>query len=178
MLSRNSIIAQEFIALYSSLLGIEVQTLPVDHDVFEWDPKLSSEHALELCKAVTSLEAKQAIFQISDNKAPVPDGYSSCFFKKVWNVVGDQVCRAVMDFFRSGRMLQQLNHTIIALVPKSEHSPSVADYPPILCCNVIYKAIITIIVDRLFHALKYLIDRCQTAFVGGRSITDNIFLAQ
>ncbi|KAL0380944.1 UNVERIFIED_CONTAM: hypothetical protein Sangu_0158700 [Sesamum angustifolium] len=133
---------------------------------------------IQFLKAVTLAEVKTAIFQISDNKAPDPNGYTSCFFKKAWNIVGDLVCRAVMDFFRSGRMLRQLNHTIIALVPKSEHSPSVADYRPLSCCNVIYKVITKIIADRLSPALEQLIDSSQAAFVGGRNITDNIFLAQ
>ncbi|XP_020555063.1 uncharacterized protein LOC105178632 [Sesamum indicum] len=146
--------------------------------VFEWGPLLSPKHTVELCRAVMPLEVKDAIFHISDNKAAGPDGYFSCFFKKAWNIVGDQVCRAVLDFFRCGRMLRQLNHTIIALVPKSDHSTYVADYRPILCCNVIYKAITKIISDRLAPALKHLIDRCQATFVGGRNITDNIFLAQ
>ncbi|KAL0445070.1 UNVERIFIED_CONTAM: hypothetical protein Slati_2229700 [Sesamum latifolium] len=140
-------IAQEFIAFYTSLLGTEVQTLPVDDDVFKWDPKLSYEYALEFFRAFAASEVKQAIFQISDNKALGPDGYSSCFFKKAWNVVGHQVCRAMMDFFKSGWMLRQLNHTIIALVPKSEHSPSVADCWCISYCNVIYKAITKIIAN-------------------------------
>ncbi|XP_011101679.1 uncharacterized protein LOC105179730 [Sesamum indicum] len=171
-------IAQEFVDYYTSLLGIEAHTLPVDDGVFEWGPILSPEHTADLCRAVTPLEVKDVIFHISDNKAPGPDGYSSCFFKKAWDIVGDQVCRAVLDFFRSGRMLRQLNHTIIALVPKSDHSTSVADYRPISCWNVIYKAITKIISDRLVPALEHLIDRCQVAFVGGRNITDNIFLAQ
>ncbi|KAL0444800.1 UNVERIFIED_CONTAM: hypothetical protein Slati_2202700 [Sesamum latifolium] len=113
--SRSSILA--------AFKSTEVQILLVDNDVFEWGPKLSLEHALELYRAVTPLEVKQAIFQIRDNKAPRPDEYSICFFKRAWNIVGDQVCTAVMNFFRSGRMLRQLNHAIIALVPKSEHSP-------------------------------------------------------
>ncbi|KAL0290241.1 UNVERIFIED_CONTAM: hypothetical protein Sangu_2582800 [Sesamum angustifolium] len=83
-----------------------------------------------------------------------------------------------MDFFKSGRMLRQLNHTIIALVPKFEHSPSVADYLLISCCNVIYKVITKIIADRFCPALEQLIDSSQAAFVGGRNITDNILLAQ
>ncbi|KAL0415833.1 UNVERIFIED_CONTAM: hypothetical protein Slati_3415200 [Sesamum latifolium] len=93
-------------------------------------------------------------------------------------MVGDQVCTAVLDFFRSGRMLRQLNHAIITLVPKSEHCPSVSDYLSIFCCNMVYKAITKIIADRLAPTLEHLIDRCQAAFVGGRNITDNIFLAQ
>ncbi|KAL2223816.1 UNVERIFIED_CONTAM: hypothetical protein Sindi_3085000 [Sesamum indicum] len=152
-------IVQEFVDYYTSLLGTEAHTLPVDDGVFEWGPLLTPEHTMELCRAVTPLEVKDAIFHISDNKAPGPDGYSSCFFKKAWNIVGDQVCRAVLDFFRCGRMLRQLNHTIIALVPKSDHSTHVADYRPISCCNVIYKAITKIISDRLAPALEHLIDR-------------------
>ncbi|KAL0371934.1 UNVERIFIED_CONTAM: hypothetical protein Scaly_0875000 [Sesamum calycinum] len=139
----------EFVDFYTSLLGTEDQTRSVDDGVFHWGPSLILELASNLYRAVTPAEVKIAVFQISDNKAPDPDGYTLCFFKKTWNIVGDLVCRAVMDFFRSGRMLRQLNHTIIALVPKSKHSPSVADYRPISCCNVIYKVITKIIADRL-----------------------------
>ncbi|XP_011070178.1 uncharacterized protein LOC105155892 [Sesamum indicum] len=171
-------IAQEFVDYYTSLLGTKAHTLPVDDGVFEWGPNLFSEHTVDLCRAVTLLEVKKVIFHISYNKAPGPDGYFSCFFKKAWNVVGDQVCRAILNLFRSGRMLRQLNYTIIVLVPKSDHSTSVADYRPILCCNIIYKTITKIISDRLTLALEHLIDRCQTAFVGGRNIRDSIFLAQ
>ncbi|KAL0359805.1 UNVERIFIED_CONTAM: hypothetical protein Sangu_0829900 [Sesamum angustifolium] len=71
-----------------------------------------------------------------------------------------------MDFFRSGRMLRQLNHTIIALVPKSEHSPSVADYRPISCCNVIYKVITKIIADRLSPALMQLLTVAKQPSLG------------
>ncbi|KAL2246039.1 UNVERIFIED_CONTAM: hypothetical protein Sindi_2872100 [Sesamum indicum] len=165
-------IAQEFVDYYTSLLGTETHTLPIDNGMFEWGPILSLEHTAELYRAVTPLEVKDAVFHISDNEAPNPDGYSSCFFKKAWNIVGDQVCRVVLDFFRSGRMLWKLNHTIIALVSKSDQSTSVADYRPISCCNVIYKAITKIISDWLAPVLEHLIDRCQAAFVGGRNITD------
>ncbi|KAL0381623.1 UNVERIFIED_CONTAM: hypothetical protein Sangu_0226600 [Sesamum angustifolium] len=171
-------IAQKFVDFYTSLLGTEDQALPVDDGVFHWGPSLTTKLASNLCMAVTPAKVKTAIFQINDNKAPGPDGYTSCFFKKAWNIVGDLVYRAVIDFFRSRRMLRQLNHTIIALVPKSKHSPSVADYRPISCCNVIYKVITKIIADRLSPALEKLIDSSQAAFVRGRNITDNIFLAQ
>ncbi|KAL0289646.1 UNVERIFIED_CONTAM: hypothetical protein Scaly_2543600 [Sesamum calycinum] len=128
--------------------------------------------------AVTPAEVKTAVLQISDNKAPGLDSYTSCFFRKTWNIVGDLVCKVVMDFFRSRRMLRQLNHTIIALVSKFRHSPLIAYYRPISRSNVIYKVIIKIIANRLSPALEHLIDSSQAAFFGGRNITNNIFLAQ
>ncbi|KAL0289457.1 UNVERIFIED_CONTAM: hypothetical protein Sradi_7073400 [Sesamum radiatum] len=85
-------------------------------------------------------------------------------------------CTTVLDFFKSGGLLRQLNHNIIALVLKLEHCSTVGNYRSISCCNVIYKAITKIITNRLAPAMEHLTDRCQAAFVGGRSIT-NIFLA-
>ncbi|KAL0294491.1 UNVERIFIED_CONTAM: hypothetical protein Scaly_3120400 [Sesamum calycinum] len=58
-----------------------------------------------------------------------------------------------------------------------EHWSTVGNYRPTSCYNVIYKAITKIITNRLAPALEHLTDRCQAAFVRGRSIT-NIFLAQ
>ncbi|KAL0334417.1 UNVERIFIED_CONTAM: hypothetical protein Sangu_1597900 [Sesamum angustifolium] len=93
-------------------LGPRIKTHDtVDDGVFYWGLSLTSEFALDLCRAVTPIEIKAVVFQISDNKAPGPDGYTSCFFKKAWNIMGNLVCRAIMDFFRSGQMLRQLNHT-------------------------------------------------------------------
>ncbi|KAL0362147.1 UNVERIFIED_CONTAM: protein disulfide isomerase-like 2-3 [Sesamum calycinum] len=48
---------------------------------------------------------------------------------------------------------RQLNHNIIALVPKSNHCPTIADYRHISWFNVIHKAITKIIADRLAPAL-------------------------
>ncbi|KAL0314408.1 UNVERIFIED_CONTAM: hypothetical protein Sangu_2285200 [Sesamum angustifolium] len=58
-------IGQEFVSYFTSLLGTEVPTLPVDNAVFNWGPKLSSELALELCRVVTPEEVKQAIFSVT-----------------------------------------------------------------------------------------------------------------
>lgn len=43
-------------------------------------------------------DVKQAIFDIDDIKAPGPDGYSSCFYKKSWSTIGKDVTQAVLDF--------------------------------------------------------------------------------
>ncbi|KAL2248718.1 UNVERIFIED_CONTAM: hypothetical protein Sindi_2345500 [Sesamum indicum] len=58
-----------------------------------------------------------------DDKAPGPDGYSSGFFKVAWPVVGEEVTRAVLDFFSTGTLLKQINSTILALIPKTAFIP-------------------------------------------------------
>ncbi|KAL0307849.1 UNVERIFIED_CONTAM: hypothetical protein Sangu_3008000 [Sesamum angustifolium] len=91
---------------------------------------------------------------------------------------GEDVCRAVMEFFNNGRLLKQLNTTLITLIPKVQLPTKVGDFRPISCCNVVYKIITKIMVKRMQLVLEKLVDNCQNAFVPGRSISDNILLAQ
>ncbi|KAL2237611.1 UNVERIFIED_CONTAM: hypothetical protein Sindi_0952800, partial [Sesamum indicum] len=112
------------------------------------------------------------------DKAPGPDGYSSGFFKAAWPVVGTEVTRAVLNFFTTGKLLKQVNSTLLALIPKVHNPMTVGDFRPISCCNVLYKIIAKLLVQRLSVVLDKLINPSQAAFIPGRSIGDNILLAQ
>ncbi|XP_022849628.1 uncharacterized protein LOC111371725 [Olea europaea var. sylvestris] len=83
-----------------------------------------------------------------------------------------------MEFFSSGSILKQINHTVIPLVPKSGHTPHVGDFRPISCCNVTYKVIAKILASRLRPILGNIVDHAQATFVEGRSMVENIHLAQ
>ncbi|XP_022032480.1 uncharacterized protein LOC110933573 [Helianthus annuus] len=108
---------------------------------------------------------------------PGPDGYTSEFFKKAWSIVGSEVTAAIIDFFETGRMLQEINH-IIALILKVPTPGVVTDYKPISCCNVAYKGSSKIITSRILEGLKEIVSDNQSAFVPGRRISDNIMLTQ
>lgn len=103
--------------------------------------KLSDDEATFMIREVKDEEIKGAMFQIDGNKAPGPDGYSSVFFKKDWNIVGKDVCKAVREFFDNGKMLNEINSTLISLIPKIQTPSKVTDFRPIACCNVICKCI-------------------------------------
>lgn len=70
-------------------------------------------------------------------------------------------------------MLTALNHTFIALIPKSRHPFKVEQFRPISLCNVIYKVISKILANRLKPFLCSLISPLQMAFVKDRNIHDN-----
>ena len=124
------------------------------------------------------MDIKHALFTIDDAKAPRPDGFSPCFFKKSWDVIGEDFCLAMQNFFESGALLKQINHSIIALIPKSANASYALDFHSISCCNVIYKVIAKILAMRLSHALATIISPMQNAFLGGRLMADNIHLVQ
>lgn len=76
-----------------------------------------------------------------------------------------------MSFFASGRILREINHTTVSLIPKSLNPSGVGDYRPISCCNVIYKCITKVV-------MPWQISKQQTSFIYGRRVSDNILLAQ
>ncbi|KAL0413565.1 UNVERIFIED_CONTAM: hypothetical protein Sradi_1558200 [Sesamum radiatum] len=124
-----------------------------------------------LIQPITTEEVKLAVFDIAEDKASGPDGYSSGIYKAVWSIVGDEVNKAVPDIFATGHLLKQGNATLLSLIPK-------ANFRPISCCNVLYKVITKILVQRISGVLEKLTSPSQKAFVPGRSIGDNILLAQ
>ena len=110
---------------------------------------------------------KQALFEIQDNKAPGPDGYSSHFFKQSWSIIAEDITSAILDFFRSGKILRQINSTTLCLIPKCEQLQDVTQFRPIACCNVLYKVI-----------SKMLCNRLKKVTVEQRIIFHNILICQ
>ncbi|GJX84964.1 RNA-directed DNA polymerase, eukaryota, reverse transcriptase zinc-binding domain protein [Tanacetum coccineum] len=142
------------------------------------EKKLSAEDALDMVRMVNDEEIKTAMFQIDGNKAPGPDGFSAYFFKKSWSIVGTDVCNAVKEFFRTGKLLNEVNSTLISLIPKILTHDKVTDFRPITCFNVLYKCISKIITDRMKNAIGKIVGLNQSAFVPNRHVQDNILLSQ
>ncbi|XP_021996282.1 uncharacterized protein LOC110893484 [Helianthus annuus] len=162
---------------YENFIGIEDDiNLHPTHDLFV--KRLRNEDANHMVRPVTSEEVKLAMFSMGNDKAPGPDGYTAAFYKHAWPIIGQDVASAIMDFFSSGKLLKELNSTLIVLILKKPTPSSVTDYRPIACCNVIYKCISKIIADRIKYYLNQIVSINQSAFVPGRKISDNILLTQ
>jgi len=115
---------------------------------------------------------------MNPSKAAGPDGFSTGFYQKAWSVIGDDFCEAILEFFIHGKLLKEVNSTILTLIPKKKNASSMGDYRPIACCNVVYKCITKTLAKRLMQGLDEVIRSNQGAFIPKRSIAENILLAQ
>ena len=137
----------------------------------------SEEDCIMLEKEVTKEEIKGVIFKMAGSKAPGPDGFTSEFFKKSWQVIGDDVTVAVQYFLLKGFLPKGVNSTILALIPKKEEAKEMKDYRSISCCNVLYKVISKLLANRLKSILPKFIAVNQSAFIKERLVMENVLLA-
>ncbi|KAJ9536709.1 hypothetical protein OSB04_un000094 [Centaurea solstitialis] len=166
-----------FLDHFRSFLGMcDTVVHPVmPRDLF-YNP-LSLGESLDIIRPITDAEIKDALFGIGNDKAPGSDGFSSKFFKAAWNVIGNDLVVVVHNFFYNGRLLKEINHTLLCFIPKVPNATRVADFRPISCCSVLYKIISKVIADRMKPYLAQLVGPMQSAFIPGRRIADNIMMA-
>ena len=174
----NQKIKDEFILFYEKLFKEDARegNFGILDDLIK--PAISGDQARIMTQEVTREEIEKTMFGLNKDKAPGPDGYGAFFFHKAWDIVGDDVVEAIRAFFHSGKLLRELNCTLITLVPKCSSPSTCNDFRPISCCNTIYKCISKIIANRIKGTLCDFINPAQAAFVEGRSIGDNILLCQ
>ncbi|GJX66944.1 putative reverse transcriptase domain, reverse transcriptase zinc-binding domain protein [Tanacetum coccineum] len=151
----------------------------MDRDVIDlFLNKVSADSNNNMVRDISNEEIKASMFDIGDDQAPGLDGFTSAFFNKGWDIVGTDVCNAIRDFLSNGKILKEINHMFIALIPKVATPLKVNDYHPISCCNVLYKCISKILTKRIIDGIKEVVSENQSAFVSGRRILDNILLTQ
>jgi len=76
-----------------------------------------------------------------------------------------------------GKLLKEVNHTLITLIPKVPNPETTAHYRPISLCNVLYKILAKILVNRMRPILQRIIHPTQSVFIPHRTIHDNILIA-
>ncbi|XP_021717958.1 uncharacterized protein LOC110685744 [Chenopodium quinoa] len=147
----------------------------VSQDVF---PELPLEQWRLLTRPYTHAEIDAVIKDMAALKAPGPDGYQALFYQKNWDLVASSVYRSIIPVLEGKGMPANFNDTFIALIPKFEKPELASQFRPIGLCNVAYKMVTKVLVNRIKTILPTLISNTQLSFVPGRQITDNIVIMQ
>ncbi|XP_042972916.1 uncharacterized protein LOC122304711 [Carya illinoinensis] len=93
------------------------------------------------------------------------------------HIVGDEVSESVLHFLNGGRMDRGINSTVIALIPKVKDPSIVNQFRLISLCNVVYKLVSKVLVNKLKHVLDLIVSSNQSVFIPNRLITDNVITA-
>jgi len=140
-------------------------------------PSVSDEDNSNLLALFQISEFKKALFSMHNDKSPDPDGLNPAFYKRFWRLCRMELFHAGVTWLQNGNFPTQVTYTNIVLIPKKDNPESMRDLRPISLCNVIYKVISKVLANRLKPFLSKCISQEQSAFVGGRSITDNVMVA-
>lgn len=111
------------------------------------------------------------------DKSAGPDGLNPTFNQNFWKIMGEEVFQCCIKWLKEVSFPANLNDTMIVLIPKKDGPYCMKDLRPIALCNVLYKIIAKVLSNRLRIILPDIITENQSAFVPGRSITDNVLLA-
>ncbi|XP_071739497.1 uncharacterized protein [Rutidosis leptorrhynchoides] len=81
-------VARVFTQHYELFLGTTSSCTNIVEPESLFESRISSAKVKHMVRPVTSNEVRMAMFDIGNDKAPGPDGYSSVFFKESWDIVG------------------------------------------------------------------------------------------
>ena len=109
----SAMVVEYYTKLYTSSDPVETE------EVVQFiKPMVTEEMNRDLIGEVSRDEVEMAVKQMAPLKAPGPDGMPPIFFQKFWNIIGDDVVKAIHSCLNSGNILPGLNHTFISLIPK------------------------------------------------------------
>jgi hypothetical protein len=111
-------------------------------------------------------------------KAPGPDGFQPFFYQSWWRVIGSSVCKFIRRILDDSVDVADFNQTCLVLIPKILRPEFLHQFRPTGLCNVNYKILTKLMVNRLTNLLLSLVTKYQSSFVPRRQITYNIIVAQ
>lgn len=126
----------------------------------------------------TKGQVGKVVYELNGDSISGQDGYSRHFFQSCWETVGDDVWNMIKAFFSGYEIPRFITHTKLVLIPKKEVVDNFGDLRPISLSTFANKIISRLIHERISVVLSKLISNNQSGFVKGRSIKENVLLAQ
>jgi mannosylglycoprotein endo-beta-mannosidase len=100
------------------------------------------------------------------------------FYQEYADEVAPTLFRAFTAMFNAGTTSAYINKGLITLIPKIGDRAILSNWRPITLLGSTYKILAKTLAGRIQLTLTHIIRPNQTGFVEGRSILDNVFMAQ
>ena len=114
------------------------------HSQASWNSELSTRQQAMLTEEengrldgeVSDEEIKATLWSLKATKAPRSDGFHASFFQCFQLVVRDSINVKVKRMFAEKKILNYLNKTYFALIPKMQGLKTIVNYRPISLCDM------------------------------------------
>ncbi len=144
------------------------------HDFLSDNPKLSDEDRLNLDKEITLDELESVVNKCGDS-LPGPDSLPYKFYKKMWLIL----CHYLLESWKYSFVIWLLpgdqRLSAITLLPKhGKDLEKIENWWPITLTTCDLKIFTKLISNRVAKVVDKIIHPCQTAFIPGRVVHDNL----
>jgi hypothetical protein len=126
-------------------------------EVYTNSGRLSAEGDAILSKPFIEEEVRNVVFNMKENTASGPYGFSVTFYNNFWEVIKGDLLAMVNDFYLGNLDIARLNYGAITLVPKVKEDNNVKQYRPICLLNISFKIFTKLIMERLTGCVDKLI---------------------
>lgn len=145
----------------------------------EWTfPELNHRDKSWLNRPISDKQIRDTFFQIGANKAPSPDSFAPCFFQQYWHILRSEITEYMKEIFVTGKLPLGQNDALICMIMKGNALEKLTQFHPISLCNVLVKAISKVFVNCMKPLMTKLVGSHQSSFIPGKSIIDNVVVAQ
>jgi hypothetical protein len=153
---------------------IQINKEDNDRSFYDNCPKLSVNHKEFMEKDINLDELKKALWTCKDS-SPGPDGIPYSVYKKLWSITGPIILNSWLYSLQIGTLPPSHLESAITLLPKEgKDVGDIKNWRPITLSNCDAKIITKAIAIKTSKVIDTIIDISQTAYVPGRSITDNL----
>ena len=137
-------------------------------------PKLSQEKKNFMDEKLKLKDLSDALKTCKDS-APGPDGIPYVVYKNFWKITGQIILDAWNYSMETGTLAPSHVESIITLLPKEgKNKEDIKNWRPITLSNCDSKIITKAMSNKMAKVLNSIIDQSQTAYIKGRSVSDNL----
>ncbi|WOK95078.1 hypothetical protein Cni_G03785 [Canna indica] len=178
VLSDDSSILNAFSDAYKLLWSDDLSASFVDISSSILVPTVDDVCAVDLVKPFSADEVWGVISSLPNGKSPAIDDFTSEFYKHYWGIIKPSYLNCLDNFFESAFLPFKWNKTMLTFIHKKANPSTIREFRPIALCNLNYRILAKLLAKRIQTVVHNLVSPAQSTFIKGRSIHDNILLAQ